>query len=121
MNDKSKHRKIVFYKNYFSDFFVKQEENVKSKIVWIFQLIEELQRVPETFLKHVESTEGLYEIRVRTGKNIYRIFCFFDEGRIIVIINSFQKKTKKTPRKEIKLAMKIKKEYFNEKEKFKNS
>jgi phage-related protein len=62
------------------------------------------------------STDGLYEIRVEYQSNIYRIFCFFDQGKLVILLNGFQKKTRKTPKKEIELAEKLKKEYFNEKE-----
>jgi len=106
-----KHRKITFYKNYFQDFFNKQDKKVKAKIVWTFNLVEDLQRVPESYLKHIENTDGLYEIRVQFGSNIFRIFCFFDQGQLVVIANGFQKKTQKTPKKEIEMALKIKTEY----------
>ena len=115
MSIEFKKRKIVFYRDYFSVFFVKQTEKVKNKIIWTFELIEEIQRVPETYLKHLENTDGLYEIRVQLGNNIYRIFCFFDEGQLIILANAFQKKTKKTPKREIEKALKIKEEYYNEK------
>jgi len=88
---------------------------VKTKIVWTFDLIEEFQRVPETYLKHIENTDGLYEIRVQFGSDIFRIFCFFDQGQLIVLANGFKKKTQKTPKKEIEIALKIKAEYENEK------
>ena len=65
----------------------------------------------------MEGTVGLYEIRVEVGSNIFRVFAFFDEGQLIVVANGFQKKTQKTPKNEIELANKIKKEYFNEKDK----
>lgn len=115
MDKNQKHKKITFYKSYFLDFFSKQNKKVKAKIVWTFQLIEDLQRVPETYLKHLENTDGLYEIRVQLGSNIFRIFCFFDEGQLIVLANGFQKKSQKTPKKEIEMALKIKAEYESEK------
>lgn len=74
-----------------------------------------LPRVPETYLKHLENTDGLYEIRVKLGSDIYRIFCFFDEGKLIVLANGFQKKSQKTPKQEIEKALKIKEEYESEK------
>lgn len=83
-------------------------------MVWTFSLIEEVQSVPETYLKHLKGTEGLYEIRVQAGSDIYRIFCFFDEGKIVVIMNGFQKKSQKTPKGEIERALKIKNEYEQE-------
>lgn len=111
MDKNQKHRSIRFYKNYFHDFFYKQNEKVKAKIVWTFELVEDLQRVPETYLKHLENTDGLYEIRVQIGSDIFRIFCFFDQGQLVVLANGFQKKTQKTPKKEIEIALKIKAEY----------
>lgn len=78
-------------------------------------MIEELQRVPEAYLKHIENTNGLYEIRVQLANDIFRIFCFFDQGQLVVLANGFQKKTQKTPRKEIEMALKIIAEYENEK------
>ncbi len=106
-----KHRNITIYKNYFQEFFDKQSKKVKAKIVWTFDLIEDLQQVPETYLKHIENTDGLYEIRVQFGGDIFRIFCFFDQGQLVILVNGFQKKTQKTPKKEIELALKIKAEY----------
>jgi phage-related protein len=115
VENKLKYRKITFYKNYFQIFFDKQTKKVKAKIVWTLELIEDLQRIPETYLKHIENTYGLYEIRVQSGSDTFRIFCFFDHGHLIVLSNGFQKKTQKTPKIEIETALKIKAEYESEK------
>ena len=115
MNNKQKVRTTIFYKDYFDEFFVKQREKVKDKIIWTLELIEELERVPETYLKHIENTDGLYEIRVQLASDIFRIFCFFDQEKLVVLANGFQKKTQKTPKKEIEMALKIKAEYESEK------
>lgn len=115
MEKKQKSRTIIFYKDYFNRFFIKQRDKVKDKTIWTFELIEDLQRVPETYLKHIENTDGLFEIRVQQGNDIFRIFCFFDHGQLVVIANGFQKKTQKTPKQEIEKALKIKEEYENEK------
>lgn len=115
MGKKQKTRTIIFYKDYFNNFFIKQKRKVQDKIIWTFDLIEELDRIPETYLKHLESTNSLYEIRVQLASDIYRIFCFFDEGKLVVLANGFQKKTQKTPKQELEKAIKIKEEYFNEK------
>jgi len=109
--DNKKHRNIIFYKDYFEEFFLKQRDKVKDKIIWTFDLIENLPRVPETYLKHIENTEGLFEVRVQQGSDNYRIFCFFDQGQLVVLANGFQKKTQKTPKQEIERALKIKEEY----------
>ena len=74
-----------------------------------------MERVSEKFLKHIEGSKGLYEIRVEVSSDIYRVFCFFDEGRLVVLINGFQKKSQKTPKNEIELAERLMKEYFNNK------
>jgi phage-related protein len=116
MSEKQKHRTIVFYKDYFQEFFVKQRNKVKDKIIWSFALIEELQIVPDTYLKHIENTDGLFEIRIQMGNDNFRIFCFFDKGQLVVLANAFHKKTQKIPKHEIEKALKIKNEYENEKE-----
>jgi phage-related protein len=113
VDKKIRHRTIIFYKDYFQDFFLKQQDKVKDKIIWTFEIIEELPRVPETYLKHIENTEGLYEIRVQQGNDIFRIFCFFDREKLVVLANGFQKKTQKTPKQEIEKALKIKEDYEN--------
>ncbi|MHB9012571.1 MAG: type II toxin-antitoxin system RelE/ParE family toxin [Ignavibacteriaceae bacterium] len=115
MNKNQKYRSIIFYKDYFQEFFVKQRDKVKEKIIWTFELIEELQQVPEMYLKHIENTDGLFEIRVQQGSDIFRIFCFFDKGQLVILANGFQKKIQKTPKKEIEKALKIKEEYENKK------
>jgi len=114
LNKKQKYRTIIFYKEYFQEFFVEQREKVKDKIIWTFDLIEELQRVPETYLKHIENTAGIFEIRVQQGSDIFRIFCFLDREQLVVLANGFQKKTQKTPKQEIEKALQIRKEYENE-------
>ena len=108
-------RQVVFYKHYFSDFIDGQRQKVRDKILWTLRLIQSLPTVPETYLKHIESTEGLYEVRVQNGGDIFRIFCFFDKGKLIVLANGFQKKTQKTPAREIEQALRIKKDYEMEK------
>ena len=78
-------------------------------------VIETVEKIPTEYFKHMEGTNGLYEIRVQFGNDIFRIFCFFDEGKLVVLTNGFQKKTQKTPKKEIEIALKIKEEYEHEK------
>ncbi len=104
-------RTVIFYKDYFSDFFIKQRQKVKDKIIWTLDLIEQIEKVPESYLKYLEATDKLFEIRVQSGNDIFRIFCFFDKGNLVVLANGFQKKTQKTPKQEIERALKIKKEY----------
>lgn len=109
----SKFRYIQTYKTYFEDFFDTLPQKVKDKFIWTFEIIEDLEIVPETYLKHLE--EGIYEIRVKFGSNIYRAFAFFDGNKLVITINGFQKKTQKTPKSEIDRAKKIRIEYESEK------
>jgi len=110
-----KYRKISYYKNYFLDLVSKQSIDIQYKIYWTFDVIEDLWIVPDTYLKHIVNTNGLYEIRVQVGNDIVRIFCFFETGKLVILINGFQKKTQKTPKREIEMALKLKAEYENEK------
>ena len=107
---------MFLYKDYFNDFYKKQKQKVRDKIIWTFRLIESQRQVPDDYLKHIEGTEGLYEIRVQLGSDIFRIFCFFDKGKVIVLANGFHKKTQKTPKSDIIKALKIKQEYEKEKQ-----
>ena len=109
-------RDVFYYKRYYLDFFEKLKPEVKKKFNWTLQLIATLDRVPQRYFKHITNSTGLYEVRVEVGTDIYRIFCFFDKGKMVILINGFQKKTQKTPKNEIELAEKLRKEYFNEKE-----
>jgi len=108
-------RQIIFHKHYFADFYLEQPEKVQEKIEYVFKIIRNVQKVPKKFLDHITETDGLYEIRVEFESNIYRIFCCFDKGNLVVLFNGFSKKTQKTPKKEIDLALKLKEEYINSK------
>ncbi len=108
-------RKIKIYKNHFWDFYNKQDIIVQKKIDWTINLVKVLKIVPTKFLSHMKNTDGLWEVRVKAVNGIYRIFCFFDDGNLVILLSGFQKKTQKTPKKEIKRAEKLKKEYYDNK------
>jgi phage-related protein len=110
MNTK-KFRKVIYYNDYLRDFLKTQATIVKKKIIWTLELIEDLEKIPATYLKHITGTEGLYEIRVNSGTNTFRIFCFFAGTKLVILMNAFQKKTRKTPKSEILKVLKIKEEY----------
>ena len=105
-------REVVAYKHYFEEFLHKQSKKVQDKIFKIIEAIETLERIPGQYLKHLENTDGLYEARIKLGSNIWRVFCFFDKGKLVILLNGFQKKTLKTPKNEIKKALKLKNEYY---------
>ena len=108
-------RKLSTYGKYFFEFYNKLDKDIQAKIDWVFELVKAVDHIPQKYFQHLENTDGIFEIRIEFKSNIYRIFCFFDEGNLIIIINAFQKKTQKTPHSEIELAKRLKKQYFLDK------
>ena len=108
-------RKVIAYKNHFIDFYKSQESKVQEKIGFVLDLVRFEKHDPTKFFKKLENTDGIYEVRVITTFKSIRILCFYDQGNLVVLTNCFLKKTQKTPRKEIKIAEKLKKEYMTEK------
>jgi len=107
-------REIFYYKNFYLNFFDTLKPNVKKKLNWALQLLSTIDRVPEKYFKHMTGSSGIFEIRVEVGSEIFRVFSFFDKGKLIILLNGFQKKSQKTPRNELELAEKLKKQYFDE-------
>ena len=105
-------RKIIFHGNHFMDFYLEQTSNVQNKIEYVLRIVRQVERISKKFFDHLEGTDGLYEIRVEADSNIFRIFCCFDEGNIVILFNGMQKKTQKTPKTQIDKAERLKKEYF---------
>lgn len=108
-------RKLSTYGKYFFEFYSGLHKDLQEKIDWVFELVKTVDFIPKKYFKHIENSDGLYEIRIEYQSNIYRIFCFFDEGNLVILINAFQKKSQKTPQAEIELAKKLKKQYFIDK------
>jgi phage-related protein len=108
-------RTIVAYRHYFEDFLRGQPVKVQNKIYKILEIIEFQQRIPSKYIKHIEGSDGLYETKFALGSDIWRVFCFFDKGKLVILLNGFQKKSQKTTKNEMNLAIKLKKEYFEEK------
>ena len=110
-------RKIIFHGNHFTEFYLEQTSKVHEKIEYVLRILRQVERISKRFFDHMEGTDGLYEIRIEVESNIFRIFCCFDEGNIVVLFNGFQKKTQKTPKTEIERAERLKQEYFDLKSK----
>jgi phage-related protein len=108
-------RKIGIYGKYFETFYVEQTQKVKDKIDYVLDIIKHVNQVPVKFLKHIEGTDGLYEIRVKTTFKNIRIFCFFDHDNLIILTNCIEKKSQKTPEESLNVAIKLKQEYFKSK------
>ncbi len=105
-------REILFWGNDFTAFYNQQELKVRKKIDYVLWLITHTERVPIKFLKYLEDTDNLYEVKISSTFKEIRILCFFDETKVIVLINCFIKKSQKTPKNEIELGEKLRREYF---------
>ena len=110
-------RQLLYFRDYYWDFFNSQTEKVKDKIDYVLFTVTVAERIPKKFFDQIIGCDGLFEIRIEFESNIFRIFCCFDQGNIVVLFNGFQKKSQKTPKGEIEKAMKIKDEYFEFKKK----
>ncbi len=108
-------RKIITYGDNFVNFYKSQDPKIQEKIEYVLDLLRFEKQVPIKFFKYLDDTDGIYEIRIITTFKNIRILCFFDKSELIVLTNCFLKKSQKTPRKEIKTAEKLKKEYMTEK------
>ena len=109
-------RNIKLFKSYYKDFYVAQTQTVRDKINFVLRLVETQRIIPKKFFRFLEGSDGIYEVRVEIENNIYRVFCCMDEGAVVVLFHGIQKKSQKTPPKEIKRAEAIKKEYLKSKE-----
>lgn len=114
-------REIIFFKYYATDFIDTLPVKVAKKIYWTIDLLRSTRFVPRNYLKSIENADGLWELRIEFGGDIFRIFCFFDEGNLVVLVNGFQKKSNRTPKREIERALRIKDEYYTEKKERKNT
>ncbi len=108
-------REVVEFENHFSEFLKKQPVKVQNKIFKIIEAIETLERVPSNYLKMLVGTNGLYEARIQLGSDIWRVFCFFDKGKLVILLNGFTKKTQKTPKNEIERALQLMQKYYDTK------
>ena len=113
-------REIVFYKTRNGNDPVKKflnslTDKQAKKVAWVLRLIRDLNFIPKEYLKKMVNTNDIWEVRIQSSKDIFRILCFFDKGNLIVLTNAFVKKTQKTPIKEIKLAEKRKQDYLERK------
>ena len=108
-------RRILTYGGYFEAFMETLKEKEQEKVQYGLLLLKTQDRLPKKFVKLIR--DGIYELRTEYGGNIYRVFFIFDDGKIVVLFNGFQKKTQKTPPGEIARAERIMTEYYNEKNK----
>ena len=107
-----KQRQLIYFRSYFWEFFNRQSEKVKEKIDQVLYLVTIAENIPKKFFDEIKGYDGLFEIEIEYTGDIYRIFCCFDEGNLVILFHGFQKKTQKTPKKELEKATRLKKEYF---------
>lgn len=110
-------RELVFYKKIFLEFYFSLDDGIQRKYDHVFVILKQAEKIPVKFFKKITGSKKLFEIRVEYQSNIFRTFCCFDGNNLVILFNSFNKKSQKTPRIEIKKAEKLIKEYFDEKKK----
>jgi phage-related protein len=115
-------REILFYKTEggrspVRDFLETLPSKQAQKAAWVMSLVEDLDSVPGQYFQKMVNTDNLWEIRVKTGSDIFRFLGFFDGAKLVVLSHAFQKKTQKTPQQAIRLAEERKQEYFRRKQK----
>jgi phage-related protein len=104
-------------RNPIEEFLEKLSPKQAQKVVWVLSLIEDLDMVPTAYFKKMSNTDELWEVRIRIESNIFRLLCFFDGAKLVVMSHAFQKKTQKTPRQAIRVAKERKRDYFRRKRK----
>lgn len=105
-------RTVIAYKHYFEEFLLARPNKVQDKIFKVIEIIETYERIPSTYLKSIKGADGLYEARIKLGSDIWRVFCFFHRGKLVILLNGFVKKSQKTPKKEIDKALRLMTEYY---------
>ena len=102
------------FEDHFWEFYNAQSKAVQTKIDYVLHIVMSVDRIPTKFFKHIE--DGIYEIRIKVGSDIYRVFSFFDEGKLVILLHGFTKKTQKLPRKQIEKAIQLRRAYYENKE-----
>jgi len=113
-------RKVNFYKNRsgkspVEEFLDSLSSKQVQKIIWVLEVIEELNIVPKHYFKKLVNTDNIWEVRIILSSNIFRLLGFLDSKNLVILTNGFVKKTQKTPQNEIKLAEKRKMDYLKRK------
>jgi len=85
---------------------------VRAKVVWTLELLRTQQMVPAKFWKKLSGSE-LWEVRVEYAGNIYRVLAVFAKGNRVILLHAFQKKSQKTPRQDMEIALQRQKRYFH--------
>lgn len=113
-------REIKFYRTSdgkcpVEEFFDKLDDKQVQKVLWVLRLVREFKIVPREYMKKLSGIENIWEIRIKSGSNSYRILGFFDNDKFIVLTNGFIKKSQKTPKNEIIIAEQRRKDYLKRK------
>ena len=107
-------KKIIAYKRYYTDFMNSLSKPERLKILRALLLFETEDKIPYHYIKYLR--DGIYEFRVSYINNEFRLFFIYDGETIVVLFNCIKKKSQKTPENEIKKAIKLKNEYYEQKE-----
>lgn len=110
-------RKIIFYKTEqgiapVEEFLDELSPKQTQKMLWVMRLVEQMPRVPSTYLKKLTDSEEIWEIRAQLGSDIFRVLGFFMDGATFIAVSGFRKKTLPVPLTERSLAEKRRKEHL---------
>lgn len=110
-------KQVIFYKTQsgkspIADFLDSLNAKQAQKVAWVLNLIENSKGVPKEYFKKLTGTSGIWEVRVQSGSNIFRLLGFIHKGRLVILTNGFQKKSQKTPKNEIQIAEQRKSDYI---------
>ncbi len=93
------------------EFLDSLQKKMLAKALREIKLLQENGRdLREPHVKYMK--DGVYELRVKAGSDISRIFYFFFSNEDIILTNGFIKKTPKTPQRELKKAFEYKDDYI---------
>ena len=99
----------------FEDFLDSLSPKEQQKVFWVLKLIEDLDRIPKEYLKKLRDTEEIWECRIRSGSNAYRVFSFFSRGDTLVLTHGYSKKSQKTDPRQIRKAENYRRDYLSRK------
>ena len=111
-------KRIEFYKTAsgaspVEEFLETLDDNQAKKVLWVLRLVQELNPIPSNYFTKMVNTDNIWEVRVQSGGNIFRLLGFFDGAKLIMLTHGFQKKTQKTPKQHIELAESRKRDYLS--------
>ena len=119
MSDLKKPIKVRLLKEA-EEYVLSQNEKIQKKFLLGFDKTQ--GGIKGRWFVKMKGSDGIYEFRQSDHQKFYRVFAFWDSEELETLIigtHGIDKKSNKTPPKEIKKAEQIKNQYFEDKNKIK--